>query len=322
MRSAIDARSPRAVVEYSRGLGQHVSVVATRVTGQSVKPVVAEGRRVRVSYYRQPNQGFMSGEMSTIKRLLCAWGLSFICIAPAVLAGEQVILYGDAAYRPYSFVEDGKFQGMYIDILSIAAERLKPDYDVLLVPVPWRRGLLYLQRGTGLALFPPGLKKERGYIQTYSVPLYRETEVVFCTGPNSRYAPHAFPADFKGLKMGINNGFLLSERLTQAINSGVIRVEEAREEANLRKLARGRIDCYVSDRGAALHLAKELRAKEPGFTLQLQEVAELSEENTYIGYSAKANPAFKQDFIRKMDAVLSEMQRSGEIDAIVSDYFR
>jgi len=244
------------------------------------------------------------------------------CLASQAYAVEKVELYGDSAYPPYSFVEDGQFKGLYIDILQAAAKRLQADYAIELIPVPWKRGLAYLETGRGLALFPPGLKKERDFIAPYSVPLFRETVVVFCNEAVMQSHPKRFPEDFIGRIMGVNAGFLLSERLTQAAKAGKIEIDAApNNDSNLKKLAIKRIDCYVSDRGAALYSAKQLRAKDGNFTLNLQEAAILSGEDTYLGYSRHYNAAYKQDFIKKMDATLSDMKSKGEIDKIIKAYF-
>jgi polar amino acid transport system substrate-binding protein len=246
-----------------------------------------------------------------------------LCTASAVQAAERVVLYGDENYPPYSFVQDGQFKGMYVDILNKAAERLQPDYVVELLPVSWKRGLLYLERGSALGLFPPGFKKERGYIKDYSVGLYQETVVVFCNAQVMKSNPKQFPEDFKGMTMGANRGFLLSARLMDAVTNGIVNVEEANgNESNLQKLAHERIDCYVSDRAAALYSAKLLRESDASFTMMLHEAVALSNEETFIGYSGKAHPPYKADFIKRMDAVLNEMKRSGEIDAIVADFLR
>lgn len=253
-----------------------------------------------------------------------ALGLALgFCTVSLVHSTERVVLYGDENYPPYSFVLDGQFKGMYVDILHKAAERLRPDYEVELVPIPWKRGLLYLARGSALGLFPPGFKVERDYIEAYSVPLYQETVVVFCNAQVMKFNPKQFPEDFQGLTMGANRGFLLSARLMVAVQNGIVNVEEANgNESNLQKLAHERIDCYVSDRAAALYTAKLLRERDAGFTMVLHEAVALSDEETFIGYSGKANPPYKADFIKQMDAVLSEMKRSGEIDAIVADFLR
>jgi polar amino acid transport system substrate-binding protein len=246
-----------------------------------------------------------------------------VLASAATHSAERVVLYGDSAYPPYSFVEDGQFKGIYVDILRKAAERLAPTYAVELLPVPWKRGLLYLKSGEGFALFPPGLKRERDYIQAYSVPLYRETVAVFCNDKVMQSNPQRFPEDFAGLTMGINTGFLLSDRLVQAAKAGVVKLEEApNNEANLRKITLQRIDCYVSDRGAALYTAKQMRAAEAGFKIELHETAILSGEDTFIGYSGIANPPYKDDFIKRMDAVLTTLKRDGEFAKIINSYSR
>jgi polar amino acid transport system substrate-binding protein len=253
------------------------------------------------------------------------WRLVFCyCLGVAsAQAGEAVVLYGDAAYPPYSYLEGKEFKGIYVDLLRQAADRLKPRYTIALVPVPWKRGLRYLEKGEAFALFPPGLKKEREYIQTYSVALYQETEVVFCNDQVIKSSPKRFPEDFVGLTMGVNAGFLLSDRLMQASRSGIVKIEEAPSNAsNLRKLALLRLDCYVSDRGAALYSAQQLRNEDKTFTLRLHETAVLSGEDTFIGYSANANPPYKADFIQKMDEALTALKRDGTAAKIVRAYLR
>lgn len=146
--------------------------------------------------------------------------------------------------------------------------------------------------------------------------------MVFCNDKLMATHPKRFPEDFIGRSMGVNAGFLLSERLTQAAKKGLVLIEPApNNDSNLRKLAIKRIDCYVSDRGSALYSAKQLRANDKNFKLELQEAVILSEEETYLGYSLPFNAPYKQDFISKMDAVLTEMKNKGEITKIINAYF-
>ena len=154
-----------------------------------------------------------------------------------------------------------------------------------------------------------------------SSDLYAETEVVFCHDAIKLPKSPKFPEDFKGLTMGINAGFLLSQRLMDASRSGVVKIEEAyNNDSNLRKLAAKRVDCFVSDRASALFSSKQLQKKDTTFKLHLREAATLSSEDTFIGYSARANPAYKQKFISQMNSVLTELKRSGEFTKIVNAY--
>jgi len=241
----------------------------------------------------------------------------------AAYATEKVVIYGDDNYAPYSYVEDGNFKGMYIDILQQAAKKLAPAYAVELQAIPWKRGLAELEDGTSFALFPPGLKKERAYIQPYSVVIYRETEVLFCNDAVMKSPRKIFPDDFTGLTIGINLGFLLSDRLMQAAKQGSIKLDPAEgNETNLKKLALHRIDCYASDRAAAVYSMKRLRANFVVSHFALQEAVELSGEDTFIAYSAKNNPTYKADFVSKMNTVLETMKKNGDIAKIENAYLR
>lgn len=233
-------------------------------------------------------------------------------------AVTTVTLFGDDDYPPYSFVENGQFKGLYVDLLQLAAKAL-PAYRIDLQPRPWKRGLSELEQGTAFALFPPGKKAERAYIFPYSTPLYREKVVLFCN--DSATARTVFPDHFTGLTIGVNAGFLLSERLIQAVKAGLVKLDAAKgNEANLRKLALKRIDCYASDRNAALYSAKKLAPyfRELGFTLR--QSVELSAEDTYIAYSARNAPPYKDDFIARMNAAIDALRSSGALGRIEARY--
>lgn len=256
--------------------------------------------------------------------------LARLCLAlalpgmlPSALAAPQtVILYGDDDYAPYSYVENGAFKGMYIDILRQAASRM-PEYRLELQPRPWKRGLDALEKGKVFGLFPPGRKTERLYVQPYSDMLHRESVVLFCHDAVMRTPRTHFPTDFAGLTIGVNTGFLLSEKLMAPARQGLLRLEAAKgNEANLKKLALRRIDCYASDRGAARYTARRLQGELAGYGFHLREVLELSSEATYIAYSARNTPSYKTDFIEKMNAALLAMRKNGQLAHIEDAYLR
>lgn len=95
------------------------------------------------------------------RQLLCI--MIALCSATA-FAGEKVVLLGDDDYAPYSYVENGQFKGMYVELLNKASELLKPAYEVELKPRPWKRSLADLENGTAFALFPPGMKIGRAHV--------------------------------------------------------------------------------------------------------------------------------------------------------------
>ncbi|WP_051709960.1 substrate-binding periplasmic protein [Andreprevotia chitinilytica] len=247
-----------------------------------------------------------------------------IGVAPAQ-AAQHVVLYGDDNYAPYSYVENGQFKGIDVDFLQQAAALLKPGYEVELRPLPWKRGLASLANGSIFGLFPPGLKPERTWVSPYSVPLYRETDVLFCNKEVMKRKRTRFPEDFVGVVIGINSGFLLSARLMDAARAGKVKLEETKgNESNLKKLALKHIDCYASDRGAAYYTAAKLRTDPEAAKLKLKliEAVELSGEETYIGYSINNNPPYKNDFVKKMNAAIEQLKRNGNMKAIVTSYYK
>ncbi|MGK5063102.1 substrate-binding periplasmic protein [Janthinobacterium sp. LB3P112] len=259
---------------------------------------------------------------SAITARLCLALALLGILRPALAAPQTVILYGDDDYAPYSYVENGVFKGMYIDILRQAAASM-PGYKLELQPRPWKRGLDALEKGNVFGLFPPGRRKERPYVKPYSAMLHRESVVLFCHAAVMRTPRTRFPADFAGLSIGVNTGFLLSEKLMAPARQGLLRLEAAKgNEANLKKLALRRIDCYASDRGAARHTARQLQGELSSYGFRLHEVLELSSEATYIAYSARNTPAYKADFIDKMNAALLAMRQNGQLARIEAAYLR
>jgi polar amino acid transport system substrate-binding protein len=254
---------------------------------------------------------------------ICLGSISILLIGLITAhAAEKIVIYGDDDYAPYSYLEDGQFKGIYVNILKEAAEKLAPAYVIELQAIPWKRGLAELENGKSFALFPPGLKHERTYIQPYSVSLYRETVVLFCADKIMKRSHANFPDDYIGLTIGVNLGFLLSDRLIQASRQGKVTLDAAKgNETNLKKLARQRIDCYASDRTAARYSLKRLHSS-LGSQFILQEAIALSGEDTFIAYSSKNNPSYKADFINKMNATLEAMKKNGDIKKIEDDYLR
>ena len=176
--------------------------------------------------------------------LIC---LSFAGVAESI----KVTVYADESYPPYSYKENGDIKGIYTLIAKTVFSRMK-GYKVKIVAVPWKRGLKYLEDGTGFALYPPYFHvAKRPYIWPYSMPILDERVILFCTedvfyqSVRSRWVE-----DYYGLTIGINAGFHLGgEKFWQAVKQGKVKVSEARGNTeNLLRLGLKRIDCYLNDR--------------------------------------------------------------------------
>lgn len=254
--------------------------------------------------------------------MLFAMTALLVCFSVASRATEKITLYGVDDYEPYSYIDNGQLKGIYVDFIKQAAEKLSPDYEIEIVPIPWKRGLMYLKDNSIFALFPPYFHKERPYIQTYSAPLNQETIVLFCND-NVMQKPHDnFPDDYKGLTIGINLGYFLSSTLQEAAKEGKFFLKEAKgNNINIERLADKQIDCYVNDRTSVQYSMHQLKIKnknKPNIeSLILNEAFVLSNENVYISYSSSNAPQHKQDFIARMNIAIEELNKAGVMNELI-----
>lgn len=240
---------------------------------------------------------------------------------------EKVTILADDSYPPYSYVDNGKLKGIYIDIVNEAAKLINSHYQIELVSIPWQRGLLELKKGTSLALLPPYKHFEkRNFISPYSVPIMKENVVVFCNKnvKLSQYISGKAEKSNKPLRIGLNAGYLiLNEQLERARkNKNIIIYENKSTSANILKLYHKRLDCYLNDKYSTLwELAKMSNAQEINFD-NIKEVMLVMSQTAHIGYTN--NPShpylYKEDFIIHMDQALSDVISSELYQSIIDRY--
>ena len=226
----------------------------------------------------------------------------------------QIEILTDDDYPPYSFVDQGQLKGIYIDLVEQAITLLPDDYEVKIVPMPWKRALRNIENGEDFAVLPPyNHSGSRTYINPYSIPLAVESVVTYChisVDLNAVFT--ASQAMAEPVRIGINAGYIvLDDKYQEAIdNKRVILQENKSTEANLMKLVKGRIDCYANDKisieyGLKDHLQDQNKISFDDFILQ----DFISSQTAHIGYS-QVNDAkfpFKQDFIDKMDLAIMQV---------------
>ena len=232
----------------------------------------------------------------------------------ALGTGVKVEILTDDDYPPYSYVLNGETKGIYIDLVKKAAKYLQPEYDVTVVAMPWKRALKELEMGHGFAVLPPYLHTElRPYIHPYSVPIATEQVVTFCR--RGIELEKAFTPSLKlpnPISIGLNSGYLiLTDKYHDAVhNENLIVLENKSTEANIIKLLKGRVDCYVNDELSteySLALIKNGTAGLPGIDIEKMDV--LSSQTVHIGYTQvnEANFPYKNDFVSKMDKALQKV---------------
>lgn len=251
------------------------------------------------------------------------WATAGFAAAPV-----PVSILCDEGYPPYSYGENGEARGLYSDILRAAFARM-PAYRVSIRPVPWRRGLLLLERGSAFALYPPYLRPQERPWMDYSRAILEEKLVVFVNPMTaSSHAIADFPGAYAGLRIGQNAGFSMIQNplFQQMLERGQLILEPGKDNrSNLLKLSRGRIDAYINDRLSVLWTWQQLLHSDelkPPAAATLIEGPTLSIEHGYLGFTNRDQGKFgyKADFIRSLNAALVELEREGAIEQLSAGY--
>lgn len=246
----------------------------------------------------------------------------------AAHAGAPVEIYADDGYPPYTYVERGQLTGIYTDIVRRALQAM-PQYPAELRAVPWQRGISLLQAGKIFAMYPPyAMRAERPDV-LYSVPLMTEHVVVFChRGVAAQRSLARWPDDYRGLRIGLNTGFLVADAgFIAARQGGAFVMDTAKgTRTNLLKLMRGRIDCYINDRLSTQWEWQRLQREGqvgPGM-LGLQETWQLADQHVYLAFSrkyAQADP-YREDFMRQFNAAVLRLQQTGAVQRMAEQALR
>lgn len=259
------------------------------------------------------------------KLLFCLFLLS-IQFSVYATSKQEVVIYAEENYRPYTWVENGQLKGIYVDILKQAFEKME-GYHVKLKAVPWERGLHMLEKGEAFALFPPYYQpKHRPYISPYSEPIFREKTILVCRKGIFTENRTRWPEDFYGLTIGQSSGYLMGgDKYIEAVRQGKITVSESlRTGQNLLMVATGRIDCYINDELAVKteELMLSLQPRYKKLVDNLDNGFTISEEHGYLAFSNvnEDNYPYKHNFVTQFNLAIKQMKDNGEYDAIVSRY--
>ena len=250
------------------------------------------------------------------RTVVCILLLSFFSV-PCLFA-NTLKLAGVENVSPLIYEENGQVKGFDYDIWMELSKRLgvKADIQVL----PFKRLYAYLQTG-----------ELDGTLQIY-YNAEREGEIIYSKTPMHWSAHHIFvrkedlpkfsaggiPVMY-GKTVGKNAGFFVTKEFEEAVKEGKINVDEqVSSELNLKKLAAGRIDCYVGNLHSAMYAIKQL-----GLQDQIIPIAEpfAEKKGTFFALSRKSKNVADQDgFMAKVNEELAKMHADGTVDKMWEKY--
>lgn len=256
-------------------------------------------------------------KMSILKRCYLFYIFIFAIFLPLqhlqAQPPQQVVILVDDSHPPYTYLHKGELTGIYVDLVKEAANLLKNDYTIKLQPIPWKRGIDSLKQGREFAILPPYKHKvDRYFISPYSIALQTEVVQAFCNpGFSLKNIEHNL-LTAPPINVGLNAGFLvLDDALKRAEKQGKIkRWENKSTLSNIIKLAKKRIDCFISEKLSFQYGVQKIQYTDPEIDLtEFIDDKIIFEHTAHIGYlkDADDNYPFKDDFIEKMDKALQSV---------------
>lgn len=252
---------------------------------------------------------------------------SFLITSTLYAAPINVTIYTDDANRPYSYKEKGEAKGIYVSIIKAVFDKM-PDYDVTIKPVPWKRGKKMMEEGDGLGLSTAYFHgHDWPYLYPYSLPYASDILNVYCSKETLKKARPNWPEDYQNLTVGRPSGFggWGGPKFDEMVNNKTIILKESKGAlTQIMKLGAKRVDCIIME-NTSFNLELKNAIKSGTFKADWEKPvpgAEISRNDIYIGYSKKAiqegKYPFHLDFRQQFDAIIFQMERSGEVNKILN----
>ncbi len=231
-----------------------------------------------------------------------------LCLSFSVFA--QTYLCVAEEYPPYEYLQDGKFAGLDIEMISRAAE--KAGVKVRFEFFPWKRCLDMVTTGQADAIFSLSKTTERqGFLYFPDQYLGPEKNVILA---NPEFKGDVRKqADLKGLSVGVITEYAYGTEFDDDIAINKLPAQDMEEL--LRMLNGRRFPLCIANLPIAVYYLKKMGYKD---IRQLSWV--VSDDPLYLGIS-KASPRGKE-FYTKINAGLQALEKSGELAKIRNAYLK
>lgn len=245
--------------------------------------------------------------MVLLGAIFCA---AFFCMFASVGHSQEraptVLAYVD--FPPYEYQENGQPKGILVGIVRTVFQRAGLPLE--LVYYPFKRAQEETRVGSIDGLFNFYKIPERLTHFDYSEPLIINPLVLFVRR-DSGLIFNGSLSELAGLNIGAMQGYTYGAEFDQ---SALFTIDRAgSHELNFQKLLLGRIDAYPCDKLVGQYV---LRAE--GLSSQITFLSEpVNVMQGHIGFAKGRH----QDVLRKINPVIREMRKSGELDRIVSTQF-
>ena len=254
-----------------------------------------------------------------------AWPLAAALAAAALLCAAPAgaddtlparLVCHDDVFVPYFMQNQGRIEGLNVDVLREAASRL--GIAIEFRAMPWRRLESELARPQGTvdcAFAMSRTPAREQYLEFGKVPLQPTEYALFVRQAGASAAVSRLD-DLAGKVIGVRAGFRLPEAIASGAAQGRWSIAEVpTDAANFQKLALRRIDAVLADGVVGQYTVKQLKLE--GIARVATPASPSMRFDTYIVFRKNAaSPALAAAF----DRVFRQMRQDGTFARITSAY--
>ncbi|WP_421900226.1 substrate-binding periplasmic protein [Maridesulfovibrio sp.] len=232
----------------------------------------------------------------------------FVSQVPARASGLYVMA---EHYPPYSFLENGKPAGFFVELFRMIEDKLGEN-PVKINFYPWARAYKKLKRNRGDVLFPMAMNEERKKLFKFVGPVFL-TDIYFYKKKGNWIRLGRIDDAKKVGKIGVTRDDLFHQKL---VGMGFKNLEvSTSQRSDFFKVQRERVDLVpMGDRTIGLFLDG---IPELGMSDFEQVGPVIFTSSAYIAFSSTV----PDEVVSKWQAALDELKAEGEWLRIIDKYF-
>jgi polar amino acid transport system substrate-binding protein len=263
---------------------------------------------------RPESQSSRNMEEEMHKRNFAVIALIFFLITAfsTSLFAQTVELAVDDSNPPFMYKNNATnaAAGLYPEMAKVFFKEI--GVDVTVTPYPWKRTLQLSEEGR-FGVIGIYINADRLKIYDYSEPIFGEKIVIYTQSDKS--FSFKTVADLKGKKIGVLRGWSYGDDFDAARKQGDFTAEDnTSDEANLKKLQKGRLDCLVAIQESGDSLIKKFNMADKVTKLDPPLVV----NSTYIVFPKSAK---LQDILDKINVTVARMKQDGSYNTMVEEIF-
>ena len=218
---------------------------------------------------------------------------------------ETLIFYDN--FPPFSYLEDGQFKGLFVDVAIAVFEDMGIVYQTK--SYPFKRALFSAGKGLGLVVGILKTEERQTYLD-YSSPFYIEKSMLFVNKGDE--FPFRSVSDLKGKIVGVKLGWSYGEAFDQARNDELFTSVIGVERQLYTLLNTGSLDTVIGNELSAPDLIREmgLQAK----------IGALPTPLLVSGLHIATKKGTKASLIEKFNVHMNQIKVSGEYEKILNKY--